>query len=244
MSIWKSIRLRVLPKPFRRLLNHGSARFCVICGSSLRGFRSFGVPSAKPRIDAQCPVCYSLERHRLVWSYFTNKTDLFDGKPKRLLHVAPEPQLSRLLRRVPGLDYLSIDLEKGKAMMSADITNLPFKDKQFDVIYCSHVLEHVPEDRKAMAEFRRVLRPDGWAILLVPIRGEVTFEDSSVTSPEERERLFGQWDHVRIYGSDYVTRLREAGFKVRVDSYSKEFQENEIARMGIDRQEDIFFCRS
>jgi SAM-dependent methyltransferase len=195
------------------------------------------------RNEAQCPVCYSLERHRLIWRYFRECTDLCDGKPKRLLHVAPEPQLGRLLRGLPAIDYVSADLAPGKAMVRADVTNLPFQDNGFDVIYCSHVLEHVVDDRKAMSEFCRVLKPNGWAILQVPIRGETTFEDPSITSPEDRLQWFGQEDHVRIYGADYKERLERAGFTVTIDPLARSLPEIEAKRIGIDRGEDIYFCR-
>lgn len=240
MCLWNSIALRIIPKPVRRLIHRGTARFCPVCGASVKGFRSFGVP---PRKEAQCPVCYSLERHRLIWRYFRERTDLFDGKPKRLLHIAPEPQLGRLLRRLPGVDYVSADLAARKAMVCADVTNLPFRANEFDVIYCSHVLEHVPDDRKAMSEFCRVLRPNGWAILQVPLRGQTTFEDPSITSPEDRLRWFGQEDHVRIYGADYKERLEGAGFQVTIDPFAQSLPESEVQRMAIDRGEDVFFCR-
>jgi SAM-dependent methyltransferase len=183
-----------------------------------------------------------LERHRLIWLFFRQKTNLFDGRPKRLLHVAPEIQLSHRLKRVPGVDYLSIDLAWGRAMMRADITNLLFPHDSFDVIYCSHVLEHIPNDHKAMTEFYRVLKPSGWAILQVPIKGKTTFEDPSVTSPAERERLFGQSDHVRIYGEDYVDRLERAGFKVTVDQFAQQLPDGEAGQIVIDRSEKIYFC--
>jgi SAM-dependent methyltransferase len=240
MSIWKSIEMRVVPRAARKLLNRGSVRYCPVCESDVRRFRSFGMPS---RADAQCPVCYSLERHRLLWLYLRKHTDLFDGKPKKILHVAPEPQLSRLLCGLPHVEYVSADAADGKAMVVADVTRLPFADREFDVVFCNHVLEHVTDDRKAMSEFRRVLKPTGWAILQVPIRGETTFEDPSVTDPDERERLFGQWDHVRIYGTDYVDRLESAGFDVKVDPFVRSISESDARRMGLDRGEDIFCCR-
>ena len=127
-------------------------------------------------------------------------------------------------------------------MLRVDITDLPFDDSRFDAIYCSHVLEHVPDDRKAMSELRRVLRPGGWAILQVPIKGIVTFEDPAVTTPEDRERVFGQSDHVRIYGLDFKDRLEEVGFKVTIVQYANVLSEEEIRLSAIGRGDDIYLC--
>jgi SAM-dependent methyltransferase len=143
--------------------------------------------------------CNSLERHRLVWLYFEKMTDLFDGAPKTMLHVAPEPMIQGLLKERLASGYLTADLFSPAAMVKMDITDIQYGDDTFDVIYCSHVLEHVPDDRRAMREFRRVLKPHGWAVLLVPIVISRTFEDPSITDPAERAKLFGQHDHVRIW---------------------------------------------
>jgi SAM-dependent methyltransferase len=129
------------------------------------------------------------------------------------------------------------------AMVRLDITEIDFPDESFDVVYCSHVLEHVPDDRKALAEIRRVLKPDGWAILLVPIDAAETIEDPSITDPGERLRLFGQGDHVRRYGPDYVERLHQAGFDVAVTSPPQLATPVEIASMGLTPASgEIFHC--
>jgi SAM-dependent methyltransferase len=194
-------------------------------------------------LNARCPRCGSLERHRLIWKYFASRTDLLDGGAKRVLHVAPEPQLGSLLQRLPGVDYLSIDLAEGAAMARMDVTDLALVDDSFDVIICSHVLEHVPDDRRAMRELFRVLRPGGWAILQVPIVGDRTYEDWSVTMPEDRERVFGQRDHVRIYGRDYVNRLVETGFDVCEDSLPEQGDPRAARYYGLCPDEPIHFCR-
>lgn len=228
----------------RRLLTRiavlGLARKCPCCNASLRRFHPFGLV---PREEALCPLCGSLERHRLMWLYLTQKTDLFDGRPKTMLHVAPEVQLSRLFQREKSIDYLSADLSNPGAMVQMDITDIQYPEATFDVIYCSHVLEHVPDDRKAMREFHRVLKPGGWAILQVPIKDAVTFEDPGVTSPEDRERVFGQHDHVRRYGPDYRDRLVEAGFSVTVDGFVRELDAHTVRRFGLMKTEDIYVCR-
>jgi SAM-dependent methyltransferase len=175
--------------------------------------------------------------------YMKRKTDLFDGREKRMLHVAPETQLCRIFEGIPSVDYVSADLLSPKAMVKMDITDIHYPDESFDVIYCSHVLEHVSDDRKALRELNRVLRIGGWAILQVPTpTGPVTHEDPTVTSPTERERQFGQLDHLRRYGFDYKDRLAEAGFAVHVDGFVRDLDEATVVRCGLDRDEDVYCC--
>ncbi len=151
---------------------------CPLCGKTARRFRPFGGGTVV-RPNARCPRCDSLERHRLIWLYLRDETDLFTpaAEPRRMLHVAPEPVLRERLAGEPLIDYLSADLEPGVADVQMDITAIDFPDDSFDVIYCSHVLEHVPDDALAMRELCRVLRPSGWAILQVPILLARTDED-------------------------------------------------------------------
>jgi ubiquinone/menaquinone biosynthesis C-methylase UbiE len=151
--------------------------------------------------------------------------------------------LSILFDRERYIDYLAADLDSRKAMTVMDITDIQHPDGSFDVILCSHVLEHIPDDRKALSEFFRVLRPGGWAILQVPIAADTTFEDPTITDPAERQKLFGQHDHVRNYGPDYSSRLAEAGFSVSVDGFVRELDEAETERLGLMRHEDVYFCR-
>jgi SAM-dependent methyltransferase len=226
MDLLRSVAKRLIDYDRRQQLRQviekwrhfGLARYCPCCKAHLRRFTPAGLI---PRPEAKCPVCGSLERHRLIWLYLNRKTDLFDGQQKKMLHVAPESQLVRLFEKRDYIDYLSADLF-AHAMVKRDITEIHYPDNTFDVIYCSHVLEHVCDDRKAMGEFYRVLKPGVWAILQVPITADTTFEDPTVISPEERERLFGQNDHVRRYGPDYKDRLMEAGFSLRVASFAQD----------------------
>ena len=180
-----------------------------------------------------------------MWLYFVNRTDLFDGKPKRMLHVAPEQCFERRLSARLGAGYLTADLLDPHARERMDITDIQHPDESFDVIYCSHVLEHVPDDRQAIREFHRVLRKDGWAMLLVPITADRTMEDPTVTDPADRLRLYGQADHVRRYGPDYVDRLREAGFEVAITQVSDLIEEDEAVRMGLTAADsaEIYHCR-
>ena len=187
--------------------------------------------------------CGALERHRFVWVYFWKKTNLFDGNVKRLLHVGPEPFFRKRLKNYLGSGYVTADLSGRGVDVRMDVTEIKYPDEFFDVIYCSHVLEHVSDDRRAMREFYRVLKNDGWAILLVPITAGKTFEDPSITEPDIRLRVFGQKDHVRCYGPDYVERLREAGFDVKITCVSDLFEKDEIVRMGLTAASgEIYYC--
>jgi SAM-dependent methyltransferase len=183
-------------------------------------------------------MCYSLERHRLLANLIAKlqaADNLVIGG--RLLHVAPESALSELLSR--NTDYLSIDLDGRHAMMAMDITALEFPDASFDIVICNHVLEHIPDDRQAMAELYRVLKPGGWGCIQVPMRGDDTQEDPSVTDPEERTRLYGQADHVRQYGRDFLGWLGDAGFEVT--EYRKEdwLSPDELARLSVDCEQSV-----
>ena len=163
-----------MKRVFQKLLNFGLARYCPVCSSRVRKFTPYGL---KPRPEAQCPVCKSLERHRLVWVFFKERTSLFDGDAQKMLHFAPEPEFSGRFKKISSLDYVSADLFDPNAMLKADISNIPCPDESFDVVYCSHVLEHVEDDRKAIAEIYRVLKKGGQAVILVPITAEKTIED-------------------------------------------------------------------
>jgi len=184
-----------------------------------------------------------MERHRLLWLFLQQKTNLFDGTSRSMLHVAPEPCLMSRFRDRLGGDYVTADLMSPLADVQMDITRIQYPDESFDVIYCSHVLEHVPDDRKALREFFRVLKKDGWAILLVPISAEITYEDPTIVTPEARLKAFGQEDHVRRYGPDYVERLREAGFIVNVTRAGDLATPEDIVRMALTEAcGDIYFC--
>ncbi len=161
-----------------------------------------------------------------------------------MLHVAPETCLVDLFSNACGDGYLTADLLSDQVMQKMDVTNIPYPNDSFDSIVCSHVLEHVPDDRAVMREFYRVLRPGGWAILNFPITGEATFEDSTITSPEDRLRVFGQEDHVRIYGPDYLERLQEAGFCVEVVHAQDLLVESELVRQSMTNaaRGEIYWC--
>jgi SAM-dependent methyltransferase len=216
---------------------------CPVCGAT--GERLFVPHGRTARPNARCSQCGSLERHRLVWTYLVSETDLLQGPEKRLLHLAPERPIRERLEHHPRLDYLSVDIDPRNAMMEMDITALKPPDASVDAVHCSHVLEHVPDDRKALSELLRVLRPGGWAILVVPIQRETTYEDPSITRPEERLRHFGQHDHVRKYGRrDFPDRIRSVGFEVLVDDFPRRvLGERLAARFRIRINDTVHFCR-
>jgi SAM-dependent methyltransferase len=212
--------------------------YCPCCQRESSEFKSFGV---KPRPRAKCPSCGSLERHRLLWLFLASRPALLHGT-RRLLHIAPEPIMAGLFKSVSGIQYISADL-MAETDVTLDITKLPFADGTLDAVVCNHVLEHVPDDRAAMREFRRVLSPRGWAILQSPLdpHRANTFEDFSVQDPKERERLFGQYDHVRIYGRDYFDRLGSAGFTVEAVPFAQQLGPEASSRNAL-RREEIVLC--
>ena len=220
--------------------HRGSRRYCTVCKSHLRSFRPYGHVK---RLDAKCPVCDSVERHRFTWSFFERCTDLFDGLPKRMLHIGPEPAFEKRLRALDNLDYTTADFQDRQADVLMDITRIQYPDDSFDVIHCSHVLEHVSDDRRAMRELSRVLRPTGWATILVPVIAERTWEDPNITAPEERAKYFGQWDHVRAYGPDFIERLAAEGFEVRRMTAGDVLESADERERVQFKNEELFFCK-
>ena len=173
------------------------------------------------------------------------KLGILTSQGKTLLHIAPEECLEKNLKHILKGGYISVDKSSKRAMFNMDVTNLQFKDEYFDIVYCSHVLEHVIDDLIAMKEMWRVLKRDGWAIINVPVSSRrKTFEDVHATSPEDRQRLFGQGDHVRIYGKDYIKRLESCGFFVKKIKASDFISKKNISLMGVTKEAgDIYLCR-
>lgn len=212
---------------FYKGLRRSKGVACPVCGAHYRKFMPYGYVQSRP--NALCPSCLALERHRLLWLYLQRETDLLQSAPKTL-HIAPEVSLMRPLRRhFAGRPerYVTADLESPLADLHFDVQAIPLEADSFDVLICNHLLEHVADDRQALREFYRILRPGGWGILLSPVELDraVTFEDDSITDPAERTRIFGQYDHRRIYGRDYAARLREAGFAVEEIDYAAQLGE-------------------
>lgn len=197
--------------------------YCPVCGKHSY-FKPYGNP---PRLKAGCAHCGSSERHRLSWLFFKKRTNLFDQRQKKILHIAAEPCFESRFKKIFGENYITADLYSPDAMVKMDITNIQYPERSFDVVICNHVLEHVSDDLKAMREFYRILKEDGWAVLLVPVADmEKTYEDFTITTEVGRLKAFGQEDHVRKYGRDYTERLKSAGFKVSI------IKNNELATSG------------
>ncbi|MBP3482601.1 MAG: methyltransferase domain-containing protein [Alistipes sp.] len=230
--------------PLLGLFYIGRGRECPVCGCRRRKFLPYGY--VIPREDALCPRCLSLERHRLLWLWLERETDIAKGD-KRLLHVAPEVSLMRRLKRIyAGNDdmYVTADLESPLAKMHFDIQNIPLEEGFADIVICNHIMEHVADDRRAMREIHRVMRTGGWGIILSPVelsRAE-TFEDDTISDPAERTRIFGQYDHRRIYGRDYTDRLREAGFEAEAIDYAATFTPEERTKYALS-DERIYLVR-
>src|SRR5690606_21653887 len=207
------IRISYWVRPLIALFLKGKRYTDPIDGKSFRRFLPYGYQ--RPRENVLSPSTLSLERHRLLWLFLWERTDFFK-KTLKVLHFAPEQAFYKRFRELHKIDYTTTDLNSPLADVKADICNLPFADNLFDVILCNHVLEHIVDDQRAMEELYRVMRPGGWGVFQVPqdLQRATTFEDNNITDKRERARIFGQYDHVRIYGRDYFDKLRSVGFKV------------------------------
>lgn len=218
------------------LLNLGSRVECPVCERHFRRFARFH------GAHEQCPGCGSLMRHRAILLYLVDVLR-FPESSADVLDVGPSAPMRRRLSSFGSIHYLSVDIDPDRADVQADVTDLQFADESFDFVLCMHVFEHVQEDRKAAAELFRVLRRGGAALIQVPPSPlEVTFEDPSVTDPTERERVFGQYDHVRICGSDYRLRLEEPGFQVDLVDYVTELEPEVRERLGLRVGEPFYVC--
>jgi hypothetical protein len=209
-------------------------RLCTVCGSSLRRFEPVGTPgSVGAREEARCPKCSSLERHRLAWLYLVNETDLFtDYERKTVLHMSVDRLLYVKLRAVGEPALLSHE-PRDPSSRNVD-ASLPHSSQTFDVIYCSHALEWVADDRGAMRELCRVLKPDGWAVFLSAVFRARTEEFGA-----DRQR--GD-ERIRAYGPDLAERLAEAGFTVERGAYQERLGRGRSLRYGLMPQEQIFRC--
>ncbi|WP_370476945.1 class I SAM-dependent methyltransferase [Tamlana flava] len=232
------IRLSYVVRPVLALFLKGSKFTDPIDGKSFKTFLPYGY--GKQRNNVLSPSTLSLERHRLLWLYLKNETDFFSAKLK-VLHFAPEQAFFRRFRKMDNLDYVTTDLNSPLADVKADICNLPFSDNEFDIILCNHVLEHIPNDKKAMSELFRVMKPNGMGIFQVPqdLNRETTFEDDSITDKKERAKIFGQYDHVRVYGRDYFDKLQAIGFKVEEVDYTRKLSMVDIEKFCLAKGEII-----
>ena len=173
------------------------------------------------------------------------QTDFFNST-ERILHIAPELCFIKRFEDVHGENYITADLESPLAKVKLDVLNMPFDKEEFGIVFCNHVMEHVESDHQAMAEIYRVLKPGGWGIIQVPLfypLAETTFEDKQIISPVEREKAFGQSDHVRLYGKDYVDRLRSVGFEANEIWLANEMPAAEVKRLALPLDEPVFFIK-
>ena len=212
-----------------------------IDGKSFKRFLPYGYGQQRPNVLS--PSTLSLERHRLLWLYLKNETDFFD-KPLRVLHMAPEQCFLSIFKKMKNLDYTTADLYSPIVDVKADILDLPFKDEEFDLVFCNHVLEHIEDDHKAMKELYRVMKPGGMGIFQVPqeLERETTYEDPNIKTPEDKAVHFGQYDHVRIYGRDYFDRLRNVGFKVEEVNYSLQLSPELVEKFCLAKGEILPVC--
>ena len=229
-------------RPFVAFFLRGNTYTDPIDGKSYRRFLPYGY--AKVRENVLAPGTLSLERHRLFWLYLKNETTFFSA-PLRVLHFAPEQAFVQKFKKQKNLTYTTTDLNSPIADVKADICDLPFKNNSFDFIICNHVLEHIPDDTKAMQELYRVLAPSGTAIVQVPYdaKREITFEDNTITDQRERTRIFGQYDHLRVYGMDYFKKLSSIGFEVNALDYTSSMTSDDIERYRLCKGELLPVCK-
>ncbi|MDX0548510.1 SAM-dependent methyltransferase [Sinorhizobium medicae] len=212
--------------------------YCPCCGSSFREWRPVFGRGRK----AECHICHSFERHRHLWLTIDADSGFFQSGTS-LLHFAPEPFFKKAFGENPNIKYYDCDLAKERATYQVDITSIPFEDEHFDRIICSHVLEHVPDDRKGMRELRRVLKKGGIAYVMVPSQARPdTYEDPAINTPELRLKHYGQATHVRIYSRDnFVERLQESGFEVEMQMPKAKYGEDMCRDFLLG--DNLYICR-
>jgi SAM-dependent methyltransferase len=237
----------------KKIYYYGTNYYCPNCRSSLREFVFCGTESqvslerqiiGAGRRKKECPVCRAAERDRLVYTYVKDYLGLFNKEEKiNILHIAPEDCLfPAFYKNINHRAYICGDkFDAGysydKQVIYMDITQIDREDNCFDLIICNHVLEHIPDDKTALKELYRVLKPGGKAILQVPLSPVLaeTFEDFSLKNPDDRTRIFGQHNHCRIYGQDYGKRLEEAGFRFS----PVQIQGSQYQKYGFDERENV-----
>ncbi len=235
------IRLSYVFKFFAPIVYKGNKVECPVCKKSFRKFLSYGSNVAH-RENVLCPYDLTLERHRLMWLYLQNKSDFFTKPNLKVMHIAPEQCFHKIFKNQKNLDYTTGDLVSPIADLHFDLHQIPLEDNQYEIIFCNHVMEHVTDDLKCMQELHRIMKPGGWGIFQVPIdtNRTSTYEDWAITTPEEREKHFWQYDHVRLYGTNYPNRLEEAGFTVETVDYGKEISPELFDRYRLPKGEMLY----
>ena len=232
------IKYSFLITPILRIIFRGKKYTDPIDDSNYSKFLSYGYKTV--RKNALCPGTLSLERHRLLWLYLDRETNFLTSNLK-VLHVAPEQVFYKKFKKLKNWEYFTFDLNSPIADIKGDLISTNFKDEYFDLIICNHVLEHIEDDKSALDEMYRILKYNGISILQVPInvKRENTFEDLSIKSKIQREKYFGQYDHVREYGLDFKDRVEQAGFKVEMINYSEKISENLVIKYGLMKDDLI-----
>lgn len=237
------IRLSYIARPILAFILKGNKYTDPIDGKSFNQFLPYGYGTQRNNVLS--PSTLSLERHRLLWLYLKTETDFFTSKiKKKVLHFAPEQAFYKRFRNQENIEYTTTDLLSPLADVKADICNLPFDDNSYDIIFCNHVLEHIPDDTKAMKELFRVLKPGGMGVFQIPqeLSRATTFSDDTITDQKERSKIFGQYDHVRIYGLDYFDKLRSIGFTVVEEDYTKKLSPELVHKYCLAKGEIIPVC--
>ena len=247
-----SLATRIIPRHYLQHVSHfflqifslflrGNKYEDPINGITYRKLLPYG--RLKSRENALAPDSMSLERHRLMWLFLKERTNFFNSNLK-FLHIAPEYCFIKIFKNMKNLDYTTGDLISPWADVKMDVHNIPFAENTFDVVICNHVLEHVDDSDVVMKEFYRVMKPGGWGIFQVPIdlESKTTKEDKSIIDPKERERLYWQSDHLRLFGLDYPDKLRNAGFKVTESNFINQIEKDLIIRYALPKDEIIYLC--
>ena len=235
------IRLSYPFKLVAPLLFKGNKVECPVCERSFSKFLSYGSDVAH-RDNVLCPYDLTLERHRLMWLYLRDCSDFFTAQKINVLHIAPEQCFHKRFKNQKNLHYLTGDLVSPLADLHFDLHAIPLEDNRFDVIFCNHVMEHVDDAVQCMRELHRVMKPGGWGIMQVPqdFSREQTYEDATITSPQDREKHFWQKDHVRLFGKDYPEWLKKAGFEVTEFHKESKYDEKLIARYRLQKEEILY----
>ena len=257
IPFWLGKKLRGGWQKYLSVKYKGTDYYCPYCENSFSKFLPGGIdiPVLKEnevigggyRDNMLCPRCFSVDRDRLIYLFLKEKTNLFSA-PLKVLHIAPEGCLRALLMSLPNIEYRSgVKYYEGyyydRSVNLMDVTSLPFDSESFDVVICNHVLEHIEDDRKALKEIYRILKPEAWAILQVPIsmKLEETYFDPSIKTPEMREKAYGQFDHVRIYGQDYATIIEKHGFRVkRYTPFDENHNQLELKKFALNHKELLY----
>lgn len=237
------IRLSYVFKFFAPVVLKGNNVECPVCEKQFKKFLPYGYNEYQ-RENVLCPYDLTLERHRLMWVYLKTKSNFFTDDLK-VMHIAPEQCFYKLFRNQKNIDYTTGDLESPLADLHFDLHKIPLEDNQYDVIFCNHVMEHVENDVQCMQELLRIMKPGGWGIFQVPIdrTRNTTYEDASITDPKEREKHFWQYDHVRLYGTNYPDVLRSAGFEVEEYNYKTELDSETYEKYRFDEGEMLYIVR-